>query len=292
MAMTKVLRKGEFLGKDRFPIAVFRWAEHTSEELHGHQFVELVVITRGLGHHMIAEEAWPVGAGDVFVISGNQQHGYQDVEGLSLINILYDQERLAMPTQDLGTLPGYHALFKLEPAYRKRHRFESRLRLSTDQLIGVESLVDALQDELRRMEPGYGFMATSLFMQLVGYLARCYGRWQEPATEALLRVGEAIGYLETHYRDNVSLDTLARIARMSKRNFQRVFREGVGRSPIEALIRLRVTRAAELLRQGHLTITEVAFEAGFEDSNYFARQFRKSMGVSPRAYRKSTNALH
>ena len=197
-----------------------------------------------------------------------------------------------MSTQDLGTLPGYHALFKLEPAYRKRHRFESRLRLSTDQLVRVEALAAALEEELRRMERGYRFMATSLFMQLVGYLARCYGRSQEPATEALLRVAEAIGYLEAHYRDNVSLDTLARIARMSKRNFQRVFREGSGRSPIETLIHLRVTRAAELLRQGHLTITEVAFEVGFEDSNYFARQFRKTMGMSPRSYRASTSALH
>ena len=71
---------------------------------------------------------------------------------------------------------------------------------------------------------------------------------------------------------------------MSKRTFLRVFRAATGATPIAYLIGVRIRRAAELLRQGGVTVTEAAMRVGFEDSNYFSRQFRKVMGVTPRSY--------
>jgi AraC-like DNA-binding protein len=56
---------------------------------------------------------------------------------------------------------------------------------------------------------------------------------------------------------------------------------------VEYHIRLKIRRACRLLKQTDLNITEIAFRSGFEDSNYFARQFRKIMGVSPSLYRKT-----
>ena len=285
MKPRRLLKKKDYFGHGRFPVVVMRQAAQVGVSLHAHQFIELVVITGGSGLHVIDKEAWPIVAGDVFVIGGQRQHGYRDVKDLRLINILYDPDRIAMPARDLRLLPGYHALFMLEPVYRKRHKFESRLRLSTDQLVRVDGLIDALHDELSNAETGYRFMATALLMQVVGYLSRSYSLSEESTSEALLRLGEAISYMENHYDDDISLDRLAGIAHMSRRNFLRVFREGVGKSPIEYLIRLRIARSAEFLRHDGLTITEVAYEVRFRDSNYFARKFHDVLGVSPREYR-------
>jgi AraC family L-rhamnose operon transcriptional activator RhaR/AraC family L-rhamnose operon regulatory protein RhaS len=47
-----------------------------------------------------------------------------------------------------------------------------------------------------------------------------------------------------------------------------------------------VNRAADMLRRGAESITDIAFTVGFSDSNYFTRQFRKLVGVSPRTYRQ------
>jgi AraC-like DNA-binding protein len=65
----------------------------------------------------------------------------------------------------------------------------------------------------------------------------------------------------------------------------RVFRKATGQTPIEYLVRLRIQKAMELLRTTDRTITEIAMDVGFNDSNYFARQFRRLTDRSPRAFR-------
>ena len=65
----------------------------------------------------------------------------------------------------------------------------------------------------------------------------------------------------------------------------RVFQSATGTAPLAWLIEQRVTRACAMLRHTDKRITEIAFEVGFNDSNYFTRQFRKATGFSPRDYR-------
>jgi AraC family L-rhamnose operon transcriptional activator RhaR/AraC family L-rhamnose operon regulatory protein RhaS len=210
---------------------------------------------------------------------------------LCLINILFQPEKLNLRTYDLRTLPGYHALFTLEPAWRQRHQFQGRLRLSSQELNLVMAYVDQLDEELRTRRNGFKFMATASFMQIVGFLSRCFARAKNPNSRALLRIGEAISHLEANYRDSMDLNELARIAHMSRRHFMRSFQAAMGTSPIAHLIQLRVNQAASLLRRTEHSVTEIAFQVGFGDSNYFARQFRALLGVTPSQYRQQHNRL-
>jgi AraC family L-rhamnose operon transcriptional activator RhaR/AraC family L-rhamnose operon regulatory protein RhaS len=284
--MVRTLRKEDWFHPDGFPIVVARRDPQEPFGLHSHEFSEVVIITGGTGLHVTGRESWPLVAGDVFVIGGARPHDYQDMEGLRLINILFDPANLRMDALDLPSLPGYHALFTLEPAWRRRHQFKSRLHLQPKDLGTVIGIVDQLELELQVRSAGFSFIATALFMQLIGYLARCYSRSKSPDSRALLRLAEAISYLETNYAEEIDLDDLARKAHMSGRGFIRAFRAAMGSSPIAYLIQLRVNRAADMLRRGAQSITDIAFTVGFGDSNYFARQFRKLVGVSPRTYRQ------
>jgi AraC family L-rhamnose operon transcriptional activator RhaR/AraC family L-rhamnose operon regulatory protein RhaS len=67
----------------------------------------------------------------------------------------------------------------------------------------------------------------------------------------------------------------------------RTFAKATRLPPFEYLIQLRLQNAMRLLRNSRLTVSQIAFEVGFNDSNYFTRQFSKRKGVSPLAYRKS-----
>jgi AraC-like DNA-binding protein len=71
---------------------------------------------------------------------------------------------------------------------------------------------------------------------------------------------------------------------MSERSFYRAFSMATGESPLTYLQKLRLTKAAEILQSTDKNVTEVAFECGFNDSSYFARQFRRVFGVSPRQF--------
>lgn len=285
------LKRKDWFQPDGFPIAVERRDPQEPFGLHAHEFSEIVLITSGRGVHITGKESYPLNAGDVFVIGGSRQHDYHSMERLCLVNILFQPEKLNMRTYDLRTLPGYHALFTLEPAWRRRHQFQGRLRLTPPELSVVMAFVDQLDGELRARKEGFKFMATASFMQIVGYLSRCFARAKHPDSRALLRIGQAISHLEANYRENVELDQLAKMAHMSKRNFMRSFQAATGTSPIAHLIQLRVNQAASLLRRTEHSVTEIAFQVGFSDSNYFARQFRAQLGVTPSQYRQQYSRL-
>jgi transcriptional regulator GlxA family with amidase domain len=80
---------------------------------------------------------------------------------------------------------------------------------------------------------------------------------------------------------------LARLSRLSVRQFERRFRATFQMSPRSYLIRLRVAVAADLLSTTGRRPTEVALETGFYDHSDFSRQFRKIMGVPPSDYRRT-----
>ena len=77
---------------------------------------------------------------------------------------------------------------------------------------------------------------------------------------------------------------------MSQTSLMRTFGQIMGRSPTDHLIRLRVSKAQELLRRTTLPVTEIALAVGFCDGNYLARQFRRITGTSPSEYRRNLGA--
>ncbi|MGI9429823.1 MAG: helix-turn-helix domain-containing protein [Bythopirellula sp.] len=284
--MIRTLKKEDWFHADGFPIAVERRNPQQPFGLHAHEFSELVLVTGGRGLHVTGEDSWQLGVGDVFVIGGSRPHDYLNMENLQLINVLFDQQELAFELQDLPSLPGYHALFHLEPAWRQRHDFKSRLRLSPADLRIAMGLIDELDEELEIRHTGFGFVTTAVFMQLVGFLSRCYDRAKNVDSCALLRIAQTITFVESNYTETVHLDKLVDMSQMSKRSFLRAFEAAIGCTPIAYVIQLRLARAAKLLRQTNDSITDIALSVGFNDSNYFARQFRKHFTVSPRAFRK------
>lgn len=281
------LRKQDFFEDPTLPLQVYIRDPQPEFPLHSHAFDELVVILKGTARHVVDGQDFPVKAGDVFVVSQNREHQYLDMNGLALANILFDPEALQMDRWDIRALPGFHALFSLEPAFRSQHKFRSRLQLSSPELNTIHELIHSLTLEAERRAPGYRVMAKGLFMQLTVSLSRAYS--SEPTEESLdlLRIGDAIAHIETHYAKRMRLDELAAKSHLSQRHFSRVFQKCIGRSAIEHLLHVRCQKAAELLKRTDRTITEIAFDCGFSDSNYFTRCFHKMTGQTPKRCRSA-----
>lgn len=275
---------------DGFPLAVVRGEPREPPGPHT-DCSAVAVVTAGRGLYRADGDTWPLSAGDVFVITGEEAAEYRDHGDLAVTHVLYRPERLKWDVGDLRALPGYHALFTLEPQWRRRHEFNSRLRLTPAEVGHVLGLIDQLDAELAGRAPGFGYVATALFMLLVGSVSRAYGRSGNPDAQALLRIAATITHLETRYAEEVKLDDLAAMADLPTRSFQRVFEAATGESPIAYRIRVRVRRAADRLRATDDPIPDVALGVGFPDSNYFARQFRRVLGVTPREYRAANRGV-
>ena len=268
------------------PLEVRHVKQHKDTTLHAHDFSELVIVLQGSATHLSPGGEYTIGAGDVFVLHGDQAHGYRNTAELEIVNILFRMDQLSLILRDVETLSGYHALFTLEPAKRHDDGFASRLRLSPEHLNKIRDRLHELIVEKEAATAGWQFAAVAHFMLIVSDLCRFYSQMESPEARSLLRLGSVIGYLHQHYAEPITLDALARIGNMSRRTLTREFTKAIGVSPIEYLIRERVNRAMDLLRDRSISITEAAYQVGFQDSNYFSRTFRALVGHSPSDMRK------
>ena len=98
---------------------------------------------------------------------------------------------------------------------------------------------------------------------------------------------EAALWLEDNVAEPVGLEDVARYAGLSPFHFLRLFSKVVGVTPHQYLVRLRLARAAKLLAEESLPVTDVAFDCGFGDLSNFVRTFGRAAGVSPKRFRRA-----
>jgi AraC-like DNA-binding protein len=128
-------------------------------------------------------------------------------------------------------------------------------------------------------------LALRLAAAALGVLAETGGSVRQPSRRDVRRVTEALRRIEVDAEETLTLAELAREAATSPYHFLRIFREVVGMTPHQYVLRTRLHRAAVRLRRSDEPVSAIAFDAGFNDLSTFNRRFRRVMGASPSAYR-------
>jgi AraC-like DNA-binding protein len=210
-------------------------------------------------------------------------HHFRDAASLCLTNVMFMSWRLSAVIEELREIPGFTALFVVQPAVS--HGGPSVILDAADQQV-VRSITDRMLAESGSKPAGYKAALRGLFIELVVLL--CRARSAPP--EAGDRLAVLVSRLQERLDDRWSLGRMANIVGCSIPSLSRHFRRLLGSSPMEYLIALRLARAKELLLYTDLSVTEIAFECGFSDGNYLARQFKRRLGVSPRDFRRGESA--
>jgi AraC-like DNA-binding protein len=111
---------------------------------------------------------------------------------------------------------------------------------------------------------------------------------------ALLR--PAVSYIEQHFNEKISAGEIARLCGLTRFRFSRLFHAAFGATFQEYLMRHRIGSACRLLERPSVSITEVGYAVGFNDASYFARMFKRYVGILPSEYaisrHSSTARIH
>lgn len=131
-----------------------------------------------------------------------------------------------------------------------------------------------------------------LMLALVTHVATRYGGMRKPGRSlrgALARwqLQRATEMMASSQAQRVSLVHVARYCDVSPSHFSRAFKASTGLNPSGWLLRLRIDRARDLLRESAASLAEVAARCGFADQAHFTRTFSRYMGVSPGAWRRA-----
>lgn len=139
----------------------------------------------------------------------------------------------------------------------------------------VEHSTKVMTEEAPQSEPGHT-VAAYKYREM-----KSNSHKQDP------RIRTVMDYLNTHFSGEFDLQSLSEMAGICKSSLRRLFKEQSGKTVSEYVIELRMTTAARKLLISDKTISEIAYEIGYENPSYFTRRFREYFGTSPYDYRKN-----
>lgn len=127
-------------------------------------------------------------------------------------------------------------------------------------------------------------------MQLHGLVAIVFSYFMKGARPRVIstdmRIARLVDYVQQHIADSISIDELADIACLTKPYLIRMFRNSLGTTPLQYIIRKKVQKAQALLLDTDQSVAAIARAVGMQDASYFIRLFRKNLGVTPQEYRQ------
>lgn len=214
---------------------------------------------RGDSRRYLADE------GGVIIVPDGQTYTVEAAEGTSLLSVAIRSHLL--PEGVKSVLRAASPICSLGDAVRP------------------DALISALGEEYRMKDGFSREMLIALSIELCITLARAGIERVEPE-----RVGTAVAkaraYVAEHFSEKLSLTEVAAICGVSPAYLSRRFVAECGEGFADHVAKLRLGHAARLLRERQdMSITEIAFLTGFNDSNYFSDKFKRAYGTSPLKYR-------
>lgn len=126
-----------------------------------------------------------------------------------------------------------------------------------------------------------------LVSSILRYYAGARGELDRMVYHNVLRLRPVIEYLTEHYGEKTYIETLSDMVALSPDYFTKMFKESIGKTPIDYINGIKVNHSLRLLTMTDTPVNEIADLVGFSGPNYFHKIFKAYMNTSPLAYRKS-----
>lgn len=172
----------------------------------------------------------------------------------------------------------------------KGDRIELKFCMANEGDPFIAQILHLLKADLEAGSPIGSLYGESLITALVAHLLRNYVVFS-PGFPTYLKgmprykLNPVLEYINTHLQEDMKLQDLANIANVSQFYFCRMFRLSMGMTPSQYVRYQRIERAKQLLKQRHLSISEISIQCGFTSQSHFTRLFYKFTRVTPKAYR-------
>lgn len=236
---------------------------------HAHSFTEIFYVLDGEGYFCTDHDEYPIAKDTLIVINPNTRHTEKSSseKPLTYMALGIDNARLMFDPE--SGAPCH--IFDFKP-----HRFF------------ILPVMEEMLKEAREKKEGYEEICQHYFYILMLRIIRITGESLTLAAPG--NVGPECEnlkeYLDSHYKETVTLDKLAEVSHLNKYYLSHIFSRAFGISPINYLLERRILHSKELLRNFDFTVTQISHLSGFSSPNYFTQSFKKYTGLTPKEYRR------
>lgn len=230
-------------------------------DIHWHEFYEIELILEGAGIYNVDGIDYEIKKGNLFFMSPSSFHQINFTENTRLINFMF--------TLEICDIDFLCDIFNISP-----HIF---MNLSTSDMEVIHTLA---KDITNTNSVKYQSVILNCILGKIQSL-----RVADAPTIRDAQMQYAVLYIQNHFKENIHLSDVAKIANYSPNYFGNKFKEYMGITFKEYIMELQFSLAEKMLEKTNLSVTEICYSSGFKDFSNFMLYFKKRHGITPKQYR-------
>ena len=254
--------------------------------IHYHTNIEISLILKGTGIYKTNNAVYSIQAGDIFFYRPNEAHCITDIEkdGMELLNLhvspyyLYTNFQNALNTNYIKILAANFPLTS--------NKINDTLE--EEQIQEIKNLILSIRKEFESKKSDYITCVCNYISAILILFSRSYkdARFSQKEKQNYQKLLQAIKYIDAHYKENLTLDKLAKNVAYSRCYFSSIFKKCMGMSIWDYICIKRIEEALTLIKTTDKNITDIAFECGFNNPVNFNKLFKKYTNVTPKFFRQ------
>ena len=238
-----------------------RYSESTQ---HYHPHFEIYYMKEGRCRYFIDDRSFEVESGDIILIPRGLIHRtnyFTTLHSRLLLNFTEEY----IPETILNRLSTSGHLFRSKEITKN-----------------IEEIFSKIEKEYTDSDELTEVALKALTAELFLLILRTPNNVEEEATTGNELVDNIVGYIKQNYMNDIRLSTVAKMKSVSPEHLSRTFKFCTGLGFNEYVTLLRLKKAESMIKkEPDMTISEIAYECGFNDGNYFSYKFKKMYGISP-----------
>jgi len=251
-----------------------------------HDWFEMVYVKKGYAVFEIEKQSAPIGPNDIIIIRPHRTHKLivSSTEGCEFIVFSFTFENRKNPQVSEISMNDFLN-------FVRGSETEPFIKFKVNQKNEIITLLDRIVREKKNEDIGSEFYSYLLVLELFVLLSRALKmQWEDNisrGTKIKELIEASVKFIENSYERDISISDISKYVFLSPGYYTRAFKEHMGVTPINYLLKLRVERAKELLAYTDKKAGDIALETGFSNQQRFNAIFKKFTGLTPTQYKKA-----
>lgn len=275
--------KAEDLLKPEENINIQKCFTEENEQIHTHNFIEIVYILSGNGQHFVNDICYSVERGDLLFINFQQTHSIFSLGGMTYVNCLLKPEFISRELVDSENAFEILALAAFEDFGGRVDKTTPKVSFRGKDLIEIEIIIEQMLKEFDEKRIGYK-AALKGYMSVL--LTKIFREMRSSDMAGILQhvhkiAPEILKYIEENFFEKITLKELAQKCFYNPSYFSRIFKEYYGKNLTDFIHEKRVSEAMRLLKETSLSIEDICYAVGYKEKKQFYKIFKEHMGITP-----------
>jgi len=248
---------------------------------HKHDFYLIVLFTDGAGVHEVDFDSYPIKRGALFLMNPGQTHHWEFTEAAKGFIFFHSKEfyNLSFPNKNIDDYPFFYTSYNLPFLMLK----EKELAL----FIGFfKSILEEFTSNKFMWHQKIALIVDLLYIETTRLYIKNEQNDIHKIEKGVTWFRKLEQLIDQHFLTMKKASDYANELNVSTKHLNKVVVNTIGKTTTDLIHQRILLEAKRLLTHGELTVQEIAFELGYEDTSYFSRLFKNKCGVSPSVFSK------